>query len=264
MGPKKAGARTRSLSQIKRIVIHHGATKRGLPGTNYLSYLAYHFTMWPIGGYTFGINTDGEILQGYDLTDLTYHVGNYNVSSLGIVLAGDFRYEDPTKEQWDSLYWLLDYLKEKFPNAEIVGHQEIPGYSWKPCPSLDMNQIRRNAASSKKNIVVVVPEVKGIQIEGEKSMLKIGSKGPDVKTWQEHLNTMGHNVGAADGVFGPKTEAGTKAFQRANNLTVDGIVGPQTLAKMEAILKAANKVAVPKKETATVTLGGHKITLTLE
>ena len=35
-----------------------------------------------------------------------------------------------------------------------------------------------------------------------------------------------------DGIFGPKTEAAVKSFQRGKGLTVDGIVGPRTWAAL--------------------------------
>ena len=37
---------------------------------------------------------------------------------------------------------------------------------------------------------------------------------------------------AADGVYGPKTRAAVRRFQRNNGLVVDGIVGPQTLGAL--------------------------------
>src|SRR5262245_52198284 len=41
------------------------------------------------------------------------------------------------------------------------------------------------------------------------------------------LRHRGHSI-AADGIFGPKTEAAVKAFQASANLVVDGIVGRRT------------------------------------
>ena len=49
-------------------------------------------------------------------------------------------------------------------------------------------------------------------------MLKIGSKGPDVKTLQRKLGI------SADGVFGPMTEKAVERFQLDKNLPVSGIV----------------------------------------
>lgn len=53
-------------------------------------------------------------------------------------------------------------------------------------------------------------------------VLKIGSKGKEVKDLQEFLGI------TADGDFGPGTEKSVKAWQHSNKLTVDGIVGPKT------------------------------------
>lgn len=61
-------------------------------------------------------------------------------------------------------------------------------------------------------------------------MLKQGSKGDDVKTLQTRLNQLGFSCGAADGIFGSKTEAAVKAFQKSRGLVADGIVGPKTSA----------------------------------
>lgn len=54
-----------------------------------------------------------------------------------------------------------------------------------------------------------------------------------VKEVQCRLAAKGYaEVGAADGVFGPKTDAAVRRFQRDNKLVADGIVGPKTWAAL--------------------------------
>ena len=57
-------------------------------------------------------------------------------------------------------------------------------------------------------------------------LLKIGSKGDDVKKLQTKLGL------TPDGSFGPNTEKKVKEWQTANGLTSDGIVGDSTWNKM--------------------------------
>lgn len=59
--------------------------------------------------------------------------------------------------------------------------------------------------------------------------LKKGCKGECVKELQQRLCSLGYTV-VCDGIFGDKTLAAVKAFQRANGLVVDGIVGKKTWA----------------------------------
>ncbi|HWQ51020.1 MAG TPA: spore cortex-lytic enzyme [Terriglobales bacterium] len=61
------------------------------------------------------------------------------------------------------------------------------------------------------------------------ALSKLGSRGNEVTQVQKKLAALGYGVGAADGVFGSKTLAAVKQFQRDRGLTADGIVGPQTL-----------------------------------
>ena len=58
-------------------------------------------------------------------------------------------------------------------------------------------------------------------------LLKIGSKGKEVKELQEFLEV------GADGIFGKGTDKAVKAWQSSNGLTADGIVGPETWDAME-------------------------------
>jgi putative chitinase len=57
-------------------------------------------------------------------------------------------------------------------------------------------------------------------------LLKVGSKGNEVKQLQEKLGI------SADGSFGPGTEKAVKEWQSSNGLTADGIVGDGTWSKM--------------------------------
>ena len=78
--------------------------------------------------------------------------------------------------------------------------------------------------------------------------LKVGSTGTDVQTLQQKLIELGYLKGSADGVFGNKTAAAVKAYQKASKLTADGVAGSQTLSSLNAV--AANKNAASSNTAA--------------
>lgn len=61
-------------------------------------------------------------------------------------------------------------------------------------------------------------------------------RGDDVEQAQLQLNALGFEVGQADGVLGPKTEAALRAFQKSRGLQETNPLGPVT---REALKKAA-------------------------
>lgn len=71
------------------------------------------------------------------------------------------------------------------------------------------------------------------------AVLKQGSTGSLVRTVQTKLKNWGYYTGAVDGVYGAKTVAAVKYFQRKNGLTQDGVVGPATAAKMGVTLSSS-------------------------
>lgn len=68
--------------------------------------------------------------------------------------------------------------------------------------------------------------------QAQAAVYQQGSRGATVRTIQKKLKNWGYYNGAVDGVYGAKTKAAVKYFQRKNNLTADGIVGNKTLAAL--------------------------------
>jgi putative chitinase len=83
-------------------------------------------------------------------------------------------------------------------------------------------------------------------------ILKVGSKGEDVKKLQQKLGL------SADGVFGPGTEKAVKKWQIDNDLGADGIVGEGTWNKMfgsqQLITEPSASIAKP-----VASVGGLKL-----
>jgi putative chitinase len=86
-------------------------------------------------------------------------------------------------------------------------------------------------------------------------LLKVGSKGEDVKKLQEKLGT------SADGSFGPGTEKLVKEWQSKNGLTADGIIGDSSWAKLfgsETITsQPVANVVIPPSDFKLEKLKGH-------
>lgn len=66
------------------------------------------------------------------------------------------------------------------------------------------------------------------------ALLRRGSRGMAVVRLQTILAQLGYAPGKADGIFGAKTEAAVRAFQKTEGLAADGIVGKNTHAALAA------------------------------
>lgn len=73
-----------------------------------------------------------------------------------------------------------------------------------------------------------------VEPEQTVSLLRRGSRGPNVIALQKRLSELGFSLGAVDGEYGPATESAVFQFQSQNGLRADGVAGPQTLAALPA------------------------------
>ena len=64
--------------------------------------------------------------------------------------------------------------------------------------------------------------------EPDANILRRGSVGPNVRMLQRALTASGHYTSSIDGLFGTRTQAAVRAFQRANGLPASGIVDAAT------------------------------------
>ena len=79
--------------------------------------------------------------------------------------------------------------------------------------------------------------------------LKVGSSGSDVEKLQQALIKAGYNVGntGADGVYGSKTAAAVKQYQKDHGLSVDGIAGNNTMGSLYSTPQMNNALSTLAK-----------------
>ena len=91
--------------------------------------------------------------------------------------------------------------------------------------------------------------IRGITSSYPGTPLRRGSTGPNVVVLQVALNRIAQSypaipkVPAVDGIFGPRTEATVRAFQRIFGLSPDGIVGPATWNAVVRLYTAVTRLA---------------------
>lgn len=91
--------------------------------------------------------------------------------------------------------------------------------------------------------------------------LRKGSRGDEVKELQTLLNSSGNYGLREDGVFGDKTLAAVRDYQKRNGLTTDGIAGANTLGKLRGNSTpstSANPAATSPGATAGATAPAQK------
>lgn len=124
-------------SRWKYIIVHHTATEIGNArlvdcshqDRGFWNGLGYHFL---IDNGTLG-KGDGQIEQAprwiKQQNGAHCKAGGMNNKGIGIALVGNFNHESPTRNQLESLTYLLNTLSRYYhiPSSNILGHRDVEG-----------------------------------------------------------------------------------------------------------------------------------------
>ncbi|MEU0335825.1 peptidoglycan-binding protein [Streptomyces sp. NPDC006193] len=88
--------------------------------------------------------------------------------------------------------------------------------------------------------------------------LRSGSRGPVVTAAQHLLAARGHAV-RTDGVFGVRTAAAVKAFQRQNRLRADGVVGVNTWKALIVTVRSGSRGHAVTAAQRLLAARGHAV-----
>ncbi|AJY75411.1 cell wall hydrolase [Paenibacillus beijingensis] len=75
-------------------------------------------------------------------------------------------------------------------------------------------------------------------------VMKVGSKGPQVKDLQFRLQTLGFFHVPLTTTYGTITKGAVKRFQQHHGLSADGVAGPRTWAKLKKVSVSRNELVL--------------------
>lgn len=130
------------MRKINLIVIHCSATRADRNFTVESLEACHKARGFRTIGYHFYITKDGTIYPCRPEEQPGAHAKGYNARSIGICYEGGLdKYGKPadtrTEPQKLSMAELLRCLRADYPDAEILGHRDLPGVR-KACPCFDV------------------------------------------------------------------------------------------------------------------------------
>ncbi len=119
------------------VAIHHSAS---LLSTNETMASVQNLHMdrnhWADVGYHYAIDKGGLIYEGRDIHVRGSSVGGYNTGTIGVVVMGNFEYDEPLDVQLTVLQTLINWLTTTYTLTHLAGHGEFNPES--VCPGKNM------------------------------------------------------------------------------------------------------------------------------
>ena len=131
---------------IKHIVIHCSGSSETQTVKGLIDYWKNE-KGWEKPGYHYAVERDGDVIKMLDESQMANGAKGYNQSSIHIGWIGGLvkgnQVDNRTKLQEAALFNKVVELSVKYPNAEIVGHRDLPLVA-KSCPLFDVKSWLKN------------------------------------------------------------------------------------------------------------------------
>ena len=133
-------------SSTEYLVVHCSATKPSMDiGLREIKRWHVDDNGWRDVGYHYIIRRNGEVELGRSNRDTGAHAAGYNHKSVSLCMVGGMAEDNSaennfTAQQWTALLDLVKQIKVDYPEANVIGHNEI---SEKECPSFDVQQWKK-------------------------------------------------------------------------------------------------------------------------
>ena len=133
-------------SSTEYLVVHCSATKPSMDiGLREIKRWHVNDNGWRDVGYHYIIRRNGEVELGRSNRDTGAHAAGYNHKSISLCMVGGMAEDNSaennfTAQQWTALLDLVKQIKVDYPEADVIGHNEI---SDKECPSFDVQQWKK-------------------------------------------------------------------------------------------------------------------------
>ncbi len=245
-----------------RIILHHAEASECRAEDIHRWHLG---NGWSGAGYHFLVRKDGRVYRLRPEGKIGAHASGSNFNSIGICFEGRYQTETMPEAQVQAGHDLLAYLKDKYAIVTVCKHSDVcdtdcPGANFpfdaivnglavvepeykepvkKPAEPVGttsgydgwigtlQNECNKQGFSDQKVDGIAGP----ITLAGCPTLGR-SSQGEITRLVQQRLNHLGYSCGAEDGINGPNTQRGIKAFQSSKGLIADGIVGPNTWTKL--------------------------------
>jgi N-acetylmuramoyl-L-alanine amidase len=128
------------MRNINKIIVHCTATPEGRDVTvDEIRRWHVEERNWSDIGYHWIVTLNGTLEKGRPEHIQGAHAKGFNKNSIGLCYVGgvdeDMKPKDTrTEGQKETIKCILEDLKDRYPNAEIIGHRDV---SSKACPSFD-------------------------------------------------------------------------------------------------------------------------------
>lgn len=193
-------------------VLHHSAGEGSVRAVH-----RYHRGLgWSGIGYHFYVRQDGSVYRGRPEESIGTHTRGYNSFSIGVCAEGNFERRKMGKAQAESLRELCIYLRAKYPSIVLKLHREL---DCTVCPGQNFPAEFIRGQNTGFKPKAKEPEVK----------MPLEDRRRKIREFQLWVNRQaGSERLVIDGIFGGRTEAALRAFQRLNGLKVDSLAGRES------------------------------------